>query len=454
LTLRDFDLLVIGGGSGGVRAARVAAELGARVALVEADKFGGTCVNLGCIPKKLLVLGAEFAHAQSDARGFGWQPVSPAFDWSALIAGKNGEVARLNQAYERTLRSAGVTILRGWARCVDAHHVRIDARTVSCEHVLLATGSVPRVPQIPGCELAITSDQAFHLPALPARVAIVGGGYVAVEFAAIFHGFGARVEIVQRGGQILGGFDRDARDHMAGELRKQGIAIRCPVVPSALERRDGELRLQLSDGSVLACDQVLFATGRVPRTSDLGLAALGVRLAADGAVEVDDYSRSSLANLLAVGDCAGGPGLTPVAIADGQAAAHTLFGAAPQRRADRDKLPTALFGLPPLAAVGLSEDQARARGLDVEIYRSVFTPLKHRLSGRDEKSLVKLVVERASQRVIGCHMVGEGAAEIMQGFAVALQCNATKAQFDATVAIHPTAAEELVTLRSPVAPGA
>lgn len=454
MTGSDFDLVVIGAGSGGVRAARVAAELGARVAIVESGKFGGTCVNLGCVPKKLLVHGAEFAHELADARGFGWSTPTPSFDWATLIARKDVEIARLNGIYQGLLESAGVEIVRGHARLNAARAVQVGGRTLSCEHVLLATGSVPSVPTLPGSEYAISSDQAFHLPALPERVTIVGGGYVAVEFAGIFHGFGTQVVIVNRGEQLLSSFDRDLGQHLAGELDKQGIAIRCRTTARAIERRGRELHTALDDGSALGSDLVLFATGRRPSTRGLGLEQIGVQVDAEGAVQVDAYSRSSLASVFAVGDCAGGPGLTPVAIVDGQAAAQTMFGSTPVPAADRDKIPTALFSQPPVATVGMSEGQARVRGLDVEIYRSVFTPLKHRLSGRDARTLMKLVVERSSQRVLGCHMVGDSAPEIMQGFAVALQCNATKPVLDATLGIHPTAAEELVTMRSPVVPGA
>jgi glutathione reductase (NADPH) len=346
----DFDLVVIGAGSGGVRAARVAAELGARVAIVESGKFGGTCVNLGCVPKKLLVHGAEFAHELADARGFGWTTAAPSFDWPTLIARKDAEIARLNGIYLGLLESAGVEIVRGHARIVAARAVRAGSRTLSCEHVLLATGSAPSVPALPGSEYAITSDQAFHLPAVPERVTIVGGGYIAVEFAGIFHGFGAQVAIVSRGEQLLSAFDRELGQHLARELSKQGIAIRCRTTALAIERRGGELHTGLDDGSALESDLVLLATGRRANTHGLGLEQIGVQIDVDGAVQVDAYSRSSVANVFAVGDCAGGPGLTPVAIADGQAASQTMFGSRPTPAADRDKIPTAVFSQPPVAA--------------------------------------------------------------------------------------------------------
>lgn len=449
MTRDEFDLVVIGAGSGGVRAARVAAELGARVAIAEEAKFGGTCVNAGCVPKKLFVHASEFAHARLDARGFGWGRAAPSFDWSALIANKNREIARLNQIYARLLESAGVEIVRGRARLGAPHSVQVGERSLRTRYVLVATGGRPIVPEHPGHELAFTSDDAFHLPALPERLVLVGGGYVATEFACIFRGLGVDVQIVHRGEQILAGFDRELRDHLARELRKQGISIACGAMVQSIARSERGLSVALSDGRAFEADQVMLAVGRRPYTRELGLEEAGVQLCEDGTVIVDGFSRTSVPHVFAVGDCAGRLALTPVAIADGRAAAQTMFAEATPCT-DPDKVPTALFTQPPLATVGLSEDEARTCYGDVEIYRSAFTPLKHRLTGRDAQSLVKLVVDKQSQRVVGCHMVGEGAPEIMQGFAVAMQCGATKAQFDATVGIHPTAAEEFVTMRSPV----
>jgi glutathione reductase (NADPH) len=442
----DFDLVVIGAGSGGVRAARVAAELGARVAIVEAGAFGGTCVNAGCIPKKLLVYGAELGRDLADARGFGWADVERGFDWPTLLARKDAEVARLNQAYLRTLENAGVEILRGRAHVLAPDRVQVGERELRSRYLLIATGSAPVLPDIPGCEHAITSDGAFHLAALPRRIAIVGAGYVGLEFAGIFHGLGARVHVIQRSGQILSGFDADLRDQLARELRTQGLDLRCGLTVRAIARAGAELQLQLSNGAALRVDHVLVATGRAPNTRGLGLEQAGVALGDAGAVHVDDYGRSSVASIFAVGDCTGRAQLTPVAIADGQAAAHTMFGE-PRRCVERTKVATALFSQPPVASVGLSEEEARALFGEVDVYRARFTPLKHRVSGRDVQSLVKLVVDPSTQRVLGYHMVGEGAPEIMQGFAVALQCGATIAQLQATVPIHPTSAEELITLQ-------
>jgi glutathione reductase (NADPH) len=451
----EFDRLVVGAGSGGVRAARVAAQLGARVAIAEAHKFGGTCVNAGCIPKKLLVFASEFSRHCQDARGFGVHAEVTGFAWPALIAAKDREVARLNQLYQRLAHDAGATILRGRARLQGPNTIEIEGRTVSTRFVLIATGSAPIPADLPGGEHTITSDEAFALPALPERIVIVGGGYVGLEFAGIFRGLGARVALATRGEQILTSFDEDVREHLTRELGKRGIDIKAQGVPREVVREGRSLRVRLNDGTELEGDQVLWAAGRRPNTQGIGLEDAGVKLAADGAVQVDTHSRSSLANLFAVGDCTGGLALTPVAIADGQAAAHTMFGSArPSVAAERDLVPTAVFSQPPVAGVGLSEAAARVRGHDVEVFCGRFTPLKHRLSGRDAQTLVKLIVERRSQRVLGCHMVGEDAPEIVQGFAVALRCGATKAQFDATVGIHPTAAEEFVTLRSSAPSGA
>jgi glutathione reductase (NADPH) len=443
----EFDLVVIGAGSGGVRAARVAAELGARVAVVEAGPLGGTCVNAGCVPKKLFVHAAEFPQLCADARGFGFGTAEPTFEWGALLANKDREIARLNRVYGELLEAAGVEIVRGWGRLASAHEVHAGERALRCRYVLVATGGRPIVPDIPGRDLAFTSDEVFHLPALGRRMVLVGGGYVAIEFAGIFRGLGLDVQIAHRGEQILAGFDQDLRDHLASELCKQGIAIHCGAAPTAIVREQGGLRVELSDGRAFAGDQVMLAVGRAPNTRGLGLETAGVQLGPDGAVLVDEFSRSSMPHILAVGDCTGRVALTPLAIADGQAVAHSLFGS-PRRCADPDRVPTALFSQPPLATVGLSEADARAYCAEVEVYRSRFTPLKHRLSGRDAQSLMKLVVDKQTERVVGFHMVGEGAPEIMQGFAVALQLGVTKAQLDATLGIHPTAAEEFVTMRA------
>jgi glutathione reductase (NADPH) len=445
----DFDLVVIGGGSGGVRAARVSAELGARVLLIEAGLLGGTCVNVGCIPKKLLFHAAAYGHDFVDSRGYGFAPREPGFDWPELIARKNSEIARLNEVYQRLLEAAGVELLFGRARLLDRHHAEVAGRRISARYFLIATGSTPSVADVPGREHGITSNEAFFLPRLPRRALLVGGGYIALEFASIFHGLGSQVQLVHRGEQVLRGFDRDVRDHLASELGKQGIAIRCGTQVESIERRRGELLVRFVGGAAMAFDEVLFATGRVPNTAGLGLAELGVGLGPQGAVETDGFARTAVDNIFAVGDCIGGFGLTPVAIAQGHALARSLFQGT-RVSVDLNHVPTAVFSQPVVAVVGLPEHEARARYRELLIYRSVFTPLKHRLTGSPQQSLIKLVVDAETDRVLGCHMVGGDAAEIIQGFAVALKCGATKRQFDSVIGLHPTSAEEFVTLRTPV----
>ncbi len=446
MTTPDYDLFVLGAGSGGVRAARIAAGLGARVAVAEERHLGGTCVNVGCVPKKLLVYASHFADAFEDARGFGWNVQSPRFDWRALIANKNREIARLNGVYRRLLEGAGVAVIEARARLVDATTVAAGDRTVRARHVLVATGGRPVVPAVPGAEHVITSNEAFFLDDLPGRVVIVGGGYIAVEFAGIFAGLGARVHQLYRGSLFLRGFDDDIRSTLADEMRKKGIDLRFETAVERITRRGDERLVALASGETIACDLVLYATGRAPNTADLGLEAAGVRLDGNGAVVVDAYSRSSVESIFAVGDCTDRLNLTPVAIREGQAVAWTLFGAKPTT-ADHTGVPTAVFSQPPAATVGLTEAEARAGHARVDVYRTAFRPMKHTLTGRDEKTMIKLVVDAETDRVLGAHMVGADAPEIIQGIAIALKCGARKADFDATVGIHPTAAEEFVTLR-------
>lgn len=446
MTTPDYDLFVLGAGSGGVRAARIAAGLGARVAVAEERHLGGTCVNVGCVPKKLLVYASHFADAFADARGFGWNVQSPRFDWRALIANKNREIARLNGVYRRLLEGAGVAVIEARARLVDATTVAAGDRTVRARHVLVATGGRPVVPAVPGAEHVITSNEAFFLDDLPGRVVIVGGGYIAVEFAGIFAGLGARVHQLYRGSLFLRGFDDDIRTTLADEMRKKGIDLRFETTVERITRRGDERLVALASGETIACDLVLYATGRAPNTEGLGLEAAGVRLDGNGAVVVDAYSRSSVESIFAVGDCTDRLNLTPVAIREGQAVAWTLFGAKPTT-ADHTGVPTAVFSQPPAATVGLTEAEARAGHARVDVYRTAFRPMKHTLTGRDEKTMIKLVVDAETDRVLGAHMVGADAPEIIQGIAIALKCGARKADFDATVGIHPTAAEEFVTLR-------
>jgi glutathione reductase (NADPH) len=443
----ELDLFVIGAGSGGTRASRIASGHGAKVMVAEERYLGGTCVNVGCIPKKLLVYASEFGEAVEDAAGFGWDAARPAFDWNKLIANKNSEIARLNRVYEKLLTGAGVEIIRGHAEVVDPHTVVIDGRHISTEYILAATGSWPTKPDLPGAEFAITSNEAFFLERMPRRVAIVGGGYIAVEFAGIFHGLGAAVTLIHRGANLLRGFDDDLRVAFATELRKRAFDLRLGVTVVEIEKIGDVVRARLSDGTALEADLVMFATGRHPHSHGFGLEDAGVKLDAAGAVIVDEYSRSTVPSIYAIGDLTNRKNLTPVAIAEGHAVADSLFGGRP-RAIDFDKLPSAVFSQPPIATVGLTETEARARFGAVDIYRSAFKPLKHTLSGRDERALMKLVVEQASGRVVGAHMMGPDAGEIIQGIAIALKCGATKAQFDATIGIHPTAAEEFVTMRT------
>jgi glutathione reductase (NADPH) len=443
----DYDLLVIGAGSGGVRASRIAAGLGARVAIVERDRFGGTCVIRGCIPKKLLVYAAHFREDFADAAGYGWTVGEPEFSWPRLIANKNAEIARLESVYVDLLAKAGVAILRGGARIVDPRGVEVDGRRITAKHILVATGGHPMLPRIPGVEHAITSDEAFELAALPRRIVIVGGGYIGVEFAGIFNGLGSQVTLAYRGAQILRGFDDDVRRHLAAELAKRGIRI---LLHSAIERVEsrpgGTLVARLANGPGVECDAVMYATGRTPNTRGLGLEAAGAALGANGKVIVDRYSATTVPSIYAIGDVTGRINLTPVAIREGQAVALTLFGGAPTAVDHRD-VPTAVFSQPPVGTVGLTEEEATQAFAEVEIYTADFRPLKATLSGRDERTLVKLVVDAASQRVVGAHMVGPDAPEAIQGVGIAVKAGLTKAQFDATVGIHPTAAEEFVTLR-------
>jgi glutathione reductase (NADPH) len=443
----DFDLFTVGAGSGGVRASRLAAGFGARAAVAEVARLGGTCVNLGCIPKKLLVYASHLGDDLADAAGYGWHVGAPRFDWPALVAGRDREIARLNGVYARLLDDAGVTRVEGRARLVDPHTVEVEGRRYTAAHVLVATGSRPSLPALPGIEHAITSDQAFHLPALPGRVVIVGGGYIAVEFAGIFHGLGSRVALLHRGDLFLRGFDDDLRAHLAREMRRRGLDLRFETRVAALERAPGGLRVRTEAGEALEADVVLYATGRVPNSAGLGLEALGVELGPAGEVRVDDYSRTRVPSVFAIGDVTDRVNLTPVALHEGTCFARTVFGGVPTKP-DHGSVPSAVFSQPPIGTVGLGEADARARFGDVEVYRERFRPLRHALTGRSEETLVKLVVDARTDRVLGCHMVGPEAGEIIQGFAVALRCGATKAQLDQTIGIHPTTAEELVTLRT------
>jgi glutathione reductase (NADPH) len=449
MTTFDYDLFVIGAGSGGVRASRVAAAFGARVAIAESDRFGGTCVIRGCVPKKLLVYASQFPEAFADARGFGWTVGETHFSWPALIAAKDREIGRLEGVYRKLLEGSGVTIFAARARLADPHTVEVAGRRVRAKHVLVATGGHPFVPEIPGRELGITSNEAFHLPDLPKRVLVVGGGYIAVEFSGIFEGLGAQVTLAYRGGEILRGFDDDVRHFLDAEMKKKGIEIRLNAdVLSIARRADGALDARLKDGKTVTADAVMFATGRIPNTGGLGLAEVGVELGRLGEVIVDDRMRTSVPHIFAVGDVTHRVQLTPVAIREGSAVATMLFGGR-EAMADHTYIPTAVFSQPPIGTVGLTEQEAVVACGEVDVYTAEFKPMKNTLGGRDERTLMKLVVDARSQRVLGAHMVGENAAEIIQGIGIAVKAGLTKQQFDATVGIHPTAAEEFVTLRDP-----
>lgn len=445
----DYDLFVIGGGSGGVRAARMAAGCGARVGIVDEYRYGGTCVIRGCVPKKLLSYAAHFHEDFEDAPGYGWTAEGVRFDWAALIANKDTEIDRLERVYETLLQNAGVEVYRGRARLTGPHAIDVAGKHISAERILIATGATPFYPHEPGWEHGITSNDAFHLPALPKSIAVCGGGYIAVEFASIFNGLGVETTLIYRRSKILRGFDTDVRETLHAEMAKKGVTFRYGVIVDSIDKIDGGVRLHLSDGETLEVGEVMAATGRDPNVKDLGLDAAGVELAAGGAIRVDAYSKTTQDNIYAIGDVTNRMALTPVAIQEAMAFVDTVYRGTP-RAMDYACVPTAVFSHPQVAGVGLTEDQARREAVAIDVYRSTFRPLKHTLSGRDEHTMMKLIVARESGRVLGAHMVGLDAPEIVQGIAVAIKSGATKADFDATVGIHPTAAEEFVTMRNPI----
>ena len=446
----DFDLFVIGAGSGGVRAARFAASFGAKVAVAESRYLGGTCVNVGCVPKKLLVYGAHFAEAFDQAEGFGWQLGEANFDWATLIGNKNREIQRLNGIYRNLLVNSGVTLLEGHARLLDGHRVEVNGQVISARHILLATGGWPQKPEIPGVEHAITSNEAFFLEQLPKRVLVVGGGYIAVEFASIFHGLGAQTSLLYRGDLFLRGFDGAVRTHLQEELSKSGMDLQFNSDIVRIDKQaDGSLLATLQDGRVLAADAVFYATGRRPMLDNLGLEHTQVRLDKRGYVQVDELYQTGEPSILAIGDMIGRVQLTPVALAEGMAVARRLFKPEQYRAVDYQLIPTAVFSLPNIGTVGLSEEQATAEGFNVQVFESRFRPMQMSLGSSQQKTLMKLVVDADTDRVLGCHMVGPDAGEIVQGMAVALKAGATKQIFDETLGIHPTAAEEFVTMRTP-----
>ena len=447
----DFDLFTIGAGSGGVRASRVAASYSAKVAVAEERYLGGTCVNVGCIPKKLLVYASHFRHEFEDAAGFGWTVGERRVDWSKLIANKNKEINRLNGVYRKLLGDSGVTIIDERAEIADAHTIVVGGKKITAKYILVAVGSWPKVPKFPGSQYAITSNEAFYLPSLPRKVIIVGGGYIGVEFAGIFHGLGVEVTQLYRGPLFLRGFDDDCRWTLAEEMKKKGVDLRFNADIETIEKTGAGLRAFLHDGAAISADQILYATGRVPNTASLGLDKAGVQMKEDGAVIVDGYSKTTTDSIYAIGDCTNRVMLTPVAIAEGRAVADTLFNNNPMTP-NYVNVPSAVFSDPNIGTVGLTEAQARAQYKNIDVYKTSFRPLKHTLTGRDERTMMKIIVDQATDKVLGCHMVGPDAGEIIQGLAVAMNCGATKAQFDATIGIHPTAAEEFVTLRTKLSP--
>jgi glutathione reductase (NADPH) len=444
----DFDLFVIGGGSGGVRCARIAAGHGARVGIAEDTYWGGTCVNVGCVPKKIMVQASEYSRLAEDAAGFGWNGPAPVHDFSKLIARKDAEITRLNGIYRTLLGGPGVVLHDAHARFTGPHTLDVGGKVVTAEKIVIATGGTPSIePAIEGMELGITSDQAFHLPALPKRVLMVGGGYIALEFAGLFRGLGAEVDLVFRQHLPLRGFDLELREDLAAAMAKQGIRLHPSQTVHKVEAAGDARAVTLTNGHVVEADLIFFAVGRKPRTKGLGLETAGVAMNDRGAVIVDAHNQTSQAHIFAVGDVSNKLNLTPVAIAEGHHLADRLFGPPPPRSWSFDAVPTAVFSSPPIATVGLTEDAAAAMG-PVDVYVARFTPMRHVMSGRGQKTLMKMIVDQASQRVLGVHMLGEDTPEMMQGIGVAITAGATKQDFDRTIGIHPTSAEEIVTMRT------
>ena len=445
----DFDLFVIGAGSGGVRAARMSAAKGVRVAVADDKALGGTCVNVGCVPKKLYTYASHYGHDFHDAAGFGWELAPPAFNWPTLVANKKAEISRLNGIYGNMLGNSGVEIMQGFAQITGPNEVSVNGNAYTAKHILVATGGKPFVPHSDWAEHVITSDQVFDLPTFPKRLFVVGAGYIALEFACIFKGMGAKVDVTYRGDSVLRSFDEDVRQFMDQELAKQGIDIHYNSNIENITKTNTGLLVQLDNGYEHEVDQVLMAIGREPRLTNVGLNTVGVEQHENGTIKVNDVFQTNVPSIYALGDVIGGMELTPVALAEAMTLVDHLYGD-DQRRMDYDNIATAVFTQPNIGTVGLTEQQARERYEDVHIFRSEFRPMKHTLSGSNERNLMKLIVDAKSDRVLGVHVVGDAAGEILQGFAVALKCGATKAQFDQTIGIHPTAAEELVTMREPV----
>ncbi len=446
----DFDLFVIGAGSAGVRAARFSAGFGARVAVAESRYLGGTCVNVGCVPKKLMVYGAHYSEDFEQAKGYGWSSGEAHFDWPTLIANKNREISRLNGVYRKLLDNSGVTLMEGHARLRGPHEVEINGQVHTAEHIMIATGGWPQVPQIPGREHAITSNEVFFLEQMPKRVVVVGGGYIAVEFASIFNGLGADVSLMYRGELFLRGFDESVRTHLHEELAKREMDIRFKTEINSIEKlADGTLQLSLNDGSSFNTDCVFYATGRRPMLDNLGMDTVNVELDDKGFIKVNGDYQTTEPSIIAVGDIIGRVQLTPVALAEGMAVARRLFKPEQYRPVDYRHIPTAVFSLPNIGTVGLTEAEAMKDGYELQVFESKFRPMKLSLTDNQERTLMKLVVDAKTDRVLGCHMVGPDAGEIIQSLAIALKAGATKQIFDDTIGVHPTAAEEFVTMRTP-----
>lgn len=450
MTTYDYDLFVIGAGSGGVRAARMAAGHGVRVAIAEDRYFGGTCVNVGCVPKKLYVYASQFSESFAGSAGFGWKSTKPEFDWPVLVANKDKEIQRLQGVYDRLLRDSGVTVINGKARLLDAHTVVVGDTQYSAERIIVATGGWPYVPDVAGKEHIVTSNEIFNLKSLPKRIVIVGGGYIAVEFAGILHGLGVEVGIFERGQKVLRGFDEDVRDFLIQEMTSKGVEFHFNTSVDRIERQGNAFVIHTTNGETVETDLVMYATGRVPNTSGIGLESLGVAMDNVGAIKVNNDYQTNIPSIYALGDVTNRINLTPVATAEGMALVNKLY-ANKTGKVDYENIPTAVFSQPNIATVGLNEAEAHAQHPeDIDIYKSVFKPMKNTLSGINEKTLMKMIVVRSTDKVIGLHMVGPDAGEIIQGMAVAIRAGATKTIFDTTIGIHPTAAEEFVTMRNPV----
>ncbi len=447
----EYDLFVIGAGSGGVRAARVAASLGARVAVAEERYLGGTCVNVGCVPKKLFVYASHFPEDFHIAKSYGWSVENNGFDWSTLLQNKNTEIERLNGVYRKLLVNNGVDLIESRATVAGPDRVQVDGREITAERILVATGGWPAVPDIAGKEHVISSNEAFFLPELPESIAIVGGGYIAVEFAGIFHGLGVDTTLIYRGPLFLRGFDLDIREQLASQMRAKGIKLLFDSNITAIEKSTSGLTASFADGSTSTYGHIMYATGRKPNSANLGLEALNVNLDINGAIQVNEQYQTSVPSIYAIGDVTDRLNLTPVALAEGMFLAHQLYGKG-KPVIDYDLVPTAVFSQPNIGTVGLTEEQARDQYADIDIYMSGFKPMKLSFLDEAERIFMKLIVDRQSDKVLGVHMLGQDAGEMIQGIAIALRAGATKAVFDSTIGIHPTAAEEFVTMRDPVMP--